>query len=46
MDVLDEDTHNDINDERNADNNTVQPLVEDAVEVGVVHMDDIDNINT
>ena len=45
MDVPEEDMHNDIDDKASADDNIVQPLVEEAEEVGVVHMDDIDNVH-
>ena len=45
VDVPEEDVHNDINNEIPADDNTVESLAKHAEEVGVVHMDDIDNVH-
>ena len=45
VDVPKEDAHNDIENEIPADDNTVESLAEDAEEVGVVHIDVINDVH-
>ena len=45
VDVPEEDVHNDTDNEIPANNNTVESLAEHTEEVGLVHMDDVDNVH-